>query len=131
MSDRIDHKRIWRHIKSRGPCIDAARVDGASCYRIYWNIWLPLVRPALISVGIFEFQAKWNDFMGPLIYVQKPERLTLPLGLNQFLQQQGFGQFHWELLFAASVLVTLPMIVIFFLAQKQFIQGILTTGMKG
>ncbi|MCC7450716.1 MAG: carbohydrate ABC transporter permease [Anaerolineae bacterium] len=111
--------------------IDAARVDGASYFRIYWNMMLPLARPALLTVAIFEFQAKWNDFMGPLIYIQKPELRTLPLGLQIFVQHQGFGQFHWELLFAASVAVTLPMIIIFFLAQKQFIQGIATTGLKG
>jgi multiple sugar transport system permease protein len=111
--------------------IEAARVDGANYYRIYWQIMLPLVRPALLSVAIFEFQAKWNDFMTPLIYIQNPDLRTLPLGLQIFVQHLGFGQFHWELLFAASVLVTLPMIIIFFLAQKQFIEGIATTGIKG
>jgi multiple sugar transport system permease protein len=111
--------------------IEAARVDGANYYRIYWQIMLPLVRPALLSVAIFEFQAKWNDFMTPLIYIQNPDLRTLPLGLQIFVQHLGFGQFHWELLFAASVLVTLPMIMIFFLAQKQFIEGIVTTGIKG
>ncbi|MDQ6673336.1 MAG: carbohydrate ABC transporter permease [Chloroflexota bacterium] len=111
--------------------VEAARVDGASYYRIYWQIMLPLVQPALLSVAIFEFQAKWNDFMSPLIYIQNPDLLTLPLGLQIFVQHLGFGQFHWELLFAASVLVTLPMVILFFLAQKQFIQGIATTGLKG
>lgn len=111
--------------------VEAARVDGASYYRIYWQIMLPLVRPALLTVAIFEFQAKWNDFMGPLIYIQRSELRTLPLGLQLFVQQQGFGQFRWELLFAASVLVTLPMIILFFLAQRHFIQGIATTGLKG
>ncbi|GAC1363209.1 MAG: carbohydrate ABC transporter permease [Herpetosiphon sp.] len=111
--------------------IDAARVDGASYYRIYARIMLPLAKPALLTVAIFEFQAKWNDFLGPLIYIQNPKLLTLPLGLQIFVQHMGYGQFRWELLFAASVLVTLPMIILFFLAQKQFIQGIATTGMKG
>lgn len=111
--------------------IDAARVDGASYYGIYWRIMLPLSRPALLAVAIFEFQAKWNDFMGPLIYIQNPDLRTLPLGLQQFVQHMGYGQFRWELLFAASVLVTLPMIILFFVAQKQFIQGIATTGLKG
>ena len=111
--------------------IEAARVDGASYYRIYWQVMLPLVRPALLTVAIFEFQAKWNDFMGPLIYIQNPDLMTLPLGLQIFVQHMGYGQFRWELLFAASVLVTLPMIILFFLAQKQFIQGIATTGLKG
>jgi multiple sugar transport system permease protein len=111
--------------------VEAARVDGANYYRIYWQIMLPLVRPALLAVAIFEFQAKWNDFMTPLIYIQNPNLRTLPLGLQIFVQHLGFGQFRWELLFAASVLVTLPMIIIFFLAQKQFIEGIATTGIKG
>jgi multiple sugar transport system permease protein len=111
--------------------IEAARVDGANYYRIYWQIMLPLVRPALLSVAIFEFQAKWNDVMTPLIYIQNPDLRTLPLGLQIFVQHLGYGQFRWELLFAASVLVTLPMILIFFLAQKQFIEGIATTGIKG
>ncbi len=111
--------------------IDAARVDGASYYGIYWRIMLPLSRSALLAVVIFEFQAKWNDFMGPLIYIQNPNLRTLPLGLQLFVEHMGYGQFHWELLFAASVLVTLPMIILFFVAQKQFIQGIATTGIKG
>lgn len=110
---------------------EAARVDGASYYRIYWQIMLPLVTPALLAVAIFEFQAKWNDLMGPLLYIQNPDLRTLPLGLQLFVQQLGYGQFRWELLFAASVVVTLPMIILFFLAQKQFIQGIATTGIKG
>ncbi len=111
--------------------IDAARVDGASFFGTFWWIMLPLSRPALLTVVILEFQAKWNDFMGPLIYVQNPDLRTLPLGLQLFVQDAGYGQFHWELLFAASVLVTLPMIILFFAAQKQFIQGIATTGLKG
>ncbi len=110
--------------------IEAARVDGASYYRIYRNVMLPLARPALLTVAILEFQAKWNDFMGPLIYIQNPALRTLPLGLQLFVQQEGYGQFHWELLFAASVVITLPMVIMFALAQKQFIQGIATTGMK-
>lgn len=109
---------------------EAARVDGASYYRIFVQIMLPLIAPALITVAIFEFQAKWNDFMGPLIYIQNPNLRTLPLGLQIFVQQLGYSQFRWELLFAASVLVTLPMILIFLVAQKQFIQGIATTGLK-
>lgn len=111
--------------------IEAARVDGASYFGIYWRLMLPLARPALIAVAIFEFQAKWNDFMGPLIYVQKGELVTLSLGLQQFVQRMGYGQFRWELLFAASVVVTLPMMILYLMAQKQFIEGIATTGSKG
>jgi multiple sugar transport system permease protein len=111
--------------------VDAGRVDGASFYRIFWQLMLPLVRPALLSVTIFEFQAKWNDFMGPLIYIQNPNLRTLPLGLQIIVQSLGYGQFRWELLFAASVLVTLPMILLFLVAQRQFIEGIQTSGLKG
>lgn len=111
--------------------LDAARVDGASYYRIYWQMMLPLVRPALLSVALFEFQAKWNDFMGPLIYVQNPKRQRPQLGLQIFVEHLGYGQFRWELLFAVSVVVTLPMVILFAVAQKQFIQGIATTGLKG
>jgi multiple sugar transport system permease protein len=111
--------------------IDAGRVDGATYYRIFWQLLLPLVRPALLAVTIFEFQAKWNDFMGPLIYIQSPNLRTLPLGLQIFVQHLGYGQFRWELLFAASVLVTLPMVLLFLVAQRQFIEGIATTGIKG
>jgi multiple sugar transport system permease protein len=111
--------------------IDAGRVDGASFYRIFGQLMLPLIRPALLSVAIFEFQARWNDFMGPLIYIQNPNLRTLPLGLQIFVQHLGYGQFRWELLFAASVLVTLPMMLLFLFAQRQFIEGIATTGLKG
>lgn len=111
--------------------LDAGRVDGASYYRIFWQLMLPLIRPALLSVTIFEFQARWNDFMGPLIYIQNPNLRTLPLGLQIFVQHLGYGQFRWELLFAASVLVTLPMILLFLVAQRQFIEGIQTSGLKG
>jgi multiple sugar transport system permease protein len=111
--------------------VDAGRVDGASYYRIFWQLMLPLIRPALLSVTIFEFQAKWNDFMTPLIYIQNPALRTLPLGLQIFVQHLGFGQFRWVLLFAASVLVTLPMILLFLVAQRQFIEGIQTSGLKG
>jgi multiple sugar transport system permease protein len=111
--------------------VDAGRVDGASFYRIFWQLMLPLVRPALLSVAIFEFQAKWNDFMGPLIYIQNPNLRTLPLGLQMIVQSLGYGQFRWELLFTASVLVTLPMILLFLVAQRQFIEGIQTSGLKG
>lgn len=111
--------------------IDAGRVDGASYYRIFWQLMLPLLRPVLLSVTIFEFQAKWNDFMGPLIYIQNPDLRTLPLGLQMFVQHLGYGQFRWELLFAASVLVTLPTVLLFLFAQRYFIEGIATTGLKG
>jgi multiple sugar transport system permease protein len=112
--------------------IEAARVDGAGYFRIWWQLMLPLVRPAIFAVAILEFQAKWNDFLGPLIYIgSKQDLQTLAIGLANLAQHQGFGQFRWELVFAATVLFALPMILLFFFAQKQFIQGIATTGLKG
>ncbi len=112
--------------------IEAARVDGASYFRIYWQIMLPLTRPALLAVAIFEFEAKWKDFMGPLIYVGgKPELHTLPVGLQIFSQHFGFGQFRWEMIFVAAVLMALPLVVAFLVAQKHFVQGVATSGIKG
>ena len=112
--------------------IEAARVDGASYFRIYWQVVLPLIRPALLAVAVLEFQAKWNDFMGPLIYVSnKPDLWTLPIGLFQLNQHFGFGQFRYELIFAAAVLMLLPSVALFFLAQKQFIKGLSAGAVKG
>ena len=112
--------------------IEAARVDGASYFRIFWQIMLPLIRPALLAVAVLEFQAKWNDFMGPLIYVSnKPDLWTLPIGLFQLNQHFGFGQFRYELIFAAAVLMLLPSVALFFLAQKQFIKGLSAGAVKG
>jgi multiple sugar transport system permease protein len=108
--------------------VDAARVDGASYLRIYWNIMLPLIKPALVAVAIFEFQAKWNDFFTPLIYLNRPAQYTMSLGLGMFKSEQ---ETQWALWMAASVIFTLPMIVLFFLAQRYFIEGISHTGLKG
>jgi len=108
--------------------VDAARVDGASYLRIFWSITLPLIRPALIAVAIFEFQAKWNDFMTPLIYLNKPSMYTMSLGLATFKSEY---ETQWALWMAASVIFTLPMVVLFFGAQRFFIQGISKTGLKG
>lgn len=108
---------------------DAARVDGCSEFGIFTRIILPLSRPALAVVGLFAFMAVWNDFLAPLVYLQRPEEFTLALGLQNL--QSGLGGTPWHLLMAASVLVILPVLGLFFLAQRTFIQGIATTGMKG
>jgi len=107
---------------------EAAKIDGCSEFRTYWNIILPLVKPALLTVGIFQFQGAWNDFMGPLIYLNSERMYTLALGIQQF---QGLYNSQWQLLMAASTLMTLPMIILFFVAQRYFIQGIVMTGIKG
>ncbi len=107
---------------------DAAKIDGCGYLRTFWSIALPLVRPALIAVATFSFLFNWNDFLGPLIYLQSPEHFTLPLGLAQ-LQSQYFT--HTELIMAGSVLTVLPCVALFFLCQRWFIQGIVVTGVKG
>jgi multiple sugar transport system permease protein len=106
----------------------AARIDGANPLQIYWWIVVPLARPALATVAIFSFIAHWNDFFGPLIYLTTPEHMTIAVGLQMFRGQWGTD---FSLLMAASVAAVLPSIVIFFFAQKTFIQGIALTGMKG
>jgi multiple sugar transport system permease protein len=111
--------------------VDSARIDGASFFRIYWNIMLPLIRPALVAVAIFEFNAKWNDFMTPLIYLNNPNRYTLALGLANFKSDfQELGT-QWSLLMAASVIFTIPMVVVFFVFQRYFMEGVAHTGIKG
>ena len=108
---------------------EAARIDGCSEVRIFVTIILPLAKPALSVVGLFAFMGTWNDFLGPLIYLQRPEQFTLALGLQNLQSQQGGTP--WEQLMAASVLVILPVIVLFFFTQRTFIEGIATSGIKG
>jgi multiple sugar transport system permease protein len=108
---------------------EAARIDGCSEWGIYWHIILPLSRPALTVVALFTFMYVWRDFLGPLVYLQRSSQFTLTLGLQAFQSQNGGTP--WNLLMAASVLVIAPVILLFFLAQRTFIEGIATTGMKG
>jgi len=108
--------------------VEAARIDGASYFTIFWRIMLPLIKPALITVAIFEFVAKWNDFITPLIYLNRQDLYTMSLGLATFKTE---FETQWALWMAASVILTLPMVVLFFLAQRFFIEGIATTGSKG
>lgn len=107
---------------------DAARVDGAGYFRIFRDIMLPLIRPALVAVAIFEFQAKWNDLLTPLIYLNRPAMYTMALGLTSFKSE---FEMQWAVWMAASVIFTIPMIVLFFLAQRFFVEGVALTGIKG
>ncbi|MCI0530278.1 MAG: carbohydrate ABC transporter permease [Nitrospira sp.] len=107
---------------------EAARIDGASEFRIYASVILPLAKPALATVAIFEFIARWRDYLGPLIYLNDQKLYTLSLGLYEYSSQYGR---EWGLLMAASVLITLPIILLFFFLQKTFVQGITLTGLKG
>ncbi|RPI96200.1 MAG: carbohydrate ABC transporter permease, partial [Chloroflexi bacterium] len=111
---------------------EAARVDGASYFGIWRHVALPLTRNALIVVFIFEFKASWTDLLKPLIYLYDSQLYTLPRGLKALLDQFGQGgEMQWEIVLAASVIVTIPMIIIFFLGQRYFMEGIATSGLKG
>lgn len=106
---------------------DAALIDGAGRFRIWWNIFLPLSIPAILTIAIFTFQGTWNDFYGPLVYLRSQDNYTLALGLNLF---KGLYGAQMQYLMAMSTLMTLPMIVLFFAAQRYFIRGIVLTGLN-
>ncbi|MBE7157637.1 MAG: carbohydrate ABC transporter permease [Rhodospirillales bacterium] len=107
---------------------EAARIDGCSEWQIFVRVILPLCKPALLVVTLFQFMATWNDFLGPLIYLTDQHDFTLALGLQGYQSQQGGTS--WHFLMAASTLVVLPVLTIFFFTQKTFIEGIATTGGK-
>jgi len=108
--------------------IQAAKIDGASELRIYLQILMPLSKPIIATVGVLLFLATWSDFLGPLLYLNNEKDYTLSLGLYAFMQTHYI---MWEKLMAAAAMFTLPIIVLFFFAQKQFIEGIKLTGIKG
>jgi multiple sugar transport system permease protein len=111
---------------------EAAKLDGADNWQMFRLIAAPLTRPALVVTALFEFQAAWTDLMRPLIYLRASDTFTVPRGLKSMLDQFGFGgEWHWELVVTASVITTLPMILIFFVGQRHFMQGIATTGNRG
>ncbi|MBM7785366.1 carbohydrate ABC transporter permease [Tenggerimyces flavus] len=107
---------------------ESARLDGANELVIYWRIILPLAKPALAAVALFQFLASWNDLLGPLIYLSDADSYTLSLGLTFF---RGEYATQFGPLMAASTVVVIPVIVVFFFAQRTFIQGITLTGVKG
>jgi multiple sugar transport system permease protein len=113
---------------------EAARIDGDGYFSMFRRIALPLARPALIVVFIFELQAQWFDLLKPLIYLRDTALFTLPLGLKTLLDQQGAGgggEGRWEIIMAGTVITVLPMIVLFAVFQRFFVQGIATQGRKG
>jgi multiple sugar transport system permease protein len=108
--------------------LDAARVDGASEWRIYWRIVLPLAKPALATVAVFQFMWTWTDFLLPLLYLNDPAKYTLSIGLFNFFGEHGVD---WGPLMAACLMFTLPAVAVFMVAQKYFIEGISAAGLKG
>jgi multiple sugar transport system permease protein len=107
---------------------DAAKIDGASEFRIYWQIVMPLAKPALAVVAIFVFLDSWNDFLAPLIYISTPDKYTVSLGLSMFM---GNYTTQWAYLMAASTLMSIPTILLFLVAQRYFVRGVVLTGVKG
>ncbi len=107
---------------------DAARMDGASEFTIYWKVVLPLAKPALATLAIFSFMATWKDFLWPLIVTNQNEMRTVEIGIAQF---HSVYSTNWPYQMAAAVVVMIPIIVIFFYAQKYFIKGITLSGIKG
>jgi multiple sugar transport system permease protein len=113
---------------------EAARMDGDNYWTMFWRIAVPLAKPALIVTFIFEIQAKWFDLMTPLIYLRDSALFTLPLGIKTILDQfgqGGGGEGEWQVIVAATVVLTLPMLILFALFQRYFIHGIATQGRKG
>lgn len=108
---------------------DAARVDGAGPFQLYWQIMLPLMRPALVTTAIFSFVGSWNEFFGPLLYLSDPSKFTVPLGLRLFLDSMMGSS--WGPMFAMSILSLAPVFIVFLIFQRLLIEGISTTGLKG
>lgn len=109
---------------------EAAIVDGCGKLRFIFTILMPLAKPAIASVALFGFLGSWNSYLWPLIVINSNNMRTLPIGLRYFVSQQGGGS-EWHYLMAASLIVMLPVLLVFFFAQKQFIEGIASTGIKG
>ena len=107
---------------------EAARVDGMSEYKIYSHIMLPLSKPALSTLTIFTFVATWNDYLGPLIYLNSQEKKTIQLGLKMFIGQYSS---QYGLIMAGSVLSLIPVLIVFICLQRYFVEGIASTGLKG
>lgn len=107
---------------------EAAIIDGASTFRIYSQIIVPLSKSALIVIGLFSFMGTWNDFLGPLVYISDPEKYTVAIGLRQFM---GMYTSQWNLLMAASLVALIPVLLAYFFGQKYLVEGIALTGIKG
>lgn len=106
---------------------EAAFIDGANYLTIYWRVIMPMSKPAIATVGVFSFMGTWNDFFGPLIYLQNSDKYTLALGLMSFKAEYNN---EWHYLMAVSTVITVPMIIIYFFAQRYFVQGLTFSGLK-
>ncbi|MGB3717565.1 MAG: carbohydrate ABC transporter permease [Candidatus Promineifilaceae bacterium] len=109
--------------------MDAARIDGTSEFGIYWRIIVPIIAPGMISLGLIFFMASWNNYLGPLIYLKSPENHTITLAINSLVG--GAGLTYWGEQMAMSVVSLVPLLIIFLIFQRQFLQGITAGAMKG
>lgn len=107
--------------------MEAGRIDGASEFKIFKNLILPLAKPGIVSIALFAFVWSWTDFLGPLVFLTDPARWTISLGLSQFTTSYGF---LWDQLMAASCIFIIPMVIVFFFLQRYFVEGISTFGIK-
>ena len=107
---------------------DAARIDGASEWQTFWHVMLPLVKPTIATIAIFTFMGAWNNFMGPLIFLNDERLYPLSLGIYQFRMEHDT---EYSMMMAASTMMMLPVLAVFFTAQRYFIQGVTLTGVKG
>jgi multiple sugar transport system permease protein len=111
--------------------MDAATIDGAGFIRIFWEIFVPLGMPALATVAVFNFLGSWNDLFGPLIFLNSQEQMTVTLGLTYLRGRGGTGAGNWGIIMAGSLLGTIPMLVLYMMGQKYFVQGLARAGLKG
>ena len=107
---------------------DAGRIDGCNEFRIYWQIMAPLCKPAFATVAVFTFLFAWNDYIGPLLYLRSDYNFTVAIGLASF---RSIMSTQWHLLMAAATAMTLPVILLFFFAQRYFVEGLVLSGLKG
>jgi multiple sugar transport system permease protein len=108
--------------------MEAAKIDGAGYWRIFWRIYMPLSGPALATLAVFIFMGSWNNLLGPLIFLNSQDKMTVTLGLT-LLQGQYYSQ--WTLLMAGAIVSVIPTLIVFFIAQKYFVEGIVRAGLKG
>lgn len=107
---------------------EAAKIDGANAFQILWKVLVPILKPSMTIIVVFTFTNVYNDFMGPLIYLNSPEKFTLAIGLANFVSSRGA---EWNLLMAASTVTILPLLIIYYFAQRNLIGGIASMGVKG
>jgi multiple sugar transport system permease protein len=106
-------------------------IDGANIVQIYWHIMLPLIRPILLAIAVLSFQGNWNNFQGPLLYISTPEKFPLAVAMRFFDQSLSKEAPQWHYMMAMATMMAAPILLLYFFAQKQFLDGINIGGVKG